>query len=106
MLASHSDAAIAAATPVASQSPPRPAYKGHAHFWDRAFSRRQFVMTAAGTTAAVVGAPLWLPGVAAAATGGDPKPIPGGLDLLGLVTGMPGPTFHVFFPVFKNEVST
>src|SRR4051812_45514955 len=34
-------------------SPPDP--RGHAHFWERAFSRRRFVRTAAGTTALVVG---------------------------------------------------
>jgi hypothetical protein len=79
-----------------------PGHTGHAHFWDRALSRRQFMLAAAGSTAALA----LLPGLAAAADGGAPKPIPGGLDLLGLITGHTGPTFHVFFPVFGQEVST
>jgi hypothetical protein len=64
-------------------------------------------LTAAGASAAVATAPFWLPDVAAAAPGGrDPKPIPGGTDLLFLITGNHGPTFHIFFPAFGQEVST
>jgi hypothetical protein len=54
-------------------------YVGHTHFWERALlSRRQFMLTAAGTTGAVLSSGLWMPGLALAH--GDeaaPKPIPG-----------------------------
>jgi hypothetical protein len=58
-----------------------PAYTGHAHFWERALSRRRFLATtAAGALGLVVGSDLRLPTPADA--GGSrvlPKPIPGGL---------------------------
>ncbi len=107
-----------AASPEAEERPPPfpslqpPGYTGHPHFWQRALSRRQFVRTAAGATAMVVGSGLWMPIQAAAdgdddhkgrkpALGAAPNPIPGGLDLLGN-----GHIFHVFFPVYGQEVST
>jgi len=94
-----------------------PGYTGHAHFWERALSRRQFVRVAAGTTAATLGAGLWTPALAAASPGEDddehghqgtapPKPIPGGTDLLALIGQPPGPLYHFFFPAFGQEVST
>jgi hypothetical protein len=95
-----------------------PGYTGHAHFWERALSRRQFVRTAAGTTAVVLGAGLWTPSLAAAANPGNddddhdhhgvvqPTPIPGGTDLLALLGLPPGPIYHFFFPAFGQEVST
>jgi len=92
-----------------------PGYTGHPHFWQRALSRRQFVRTAAGATAMVVGSGLWMPNLVAAdddkgrkpGSGiADPKPIPGGTDLLSLLGQGPGPTFHFFFPAFGQEVST
>ena len=89
-------------------TPDGPRHIGHAHFWERALSRRQLIRTAAGTTAAVLGSSLWLPAVASAAHPGDsaPKPIPGGIDLLEIIGVGHGPTFHVFGPAFGNEVST
>jgi hypothetical protein len=60
-----------------------PGHVGHAHFWERFLSRRQFFRTAAGA-AGVVGAGLWLPTPAQA--GKEvvlPKPIPGGIQPLG-----------------------
>jgi hypothetical protein len=83
-------------------------YTGHAHFWQRALSRRQFVRTAAGTSALAVGAGLAWPTIALAApaSNADPNPIPGGIDLLFLVGGPHGPTFHVFPPALGQEVST
>jgi len=103
-------------------SPPIPAlqppgYTGHPHFWQRALSRRQFVRTAAGATAMVVGSGLWIPTQVAADHGkddddhkpggnADPKPIPGGTDLLSLLGQPSGPKYHFFFPAFGQEVST
>ena len=91
-----------------------PGYTGHPHFWQRALSRRQFVRTAAGATAMVVGSGLWMPNLVAAdddkdrKPGGnaDPKPIPGGTDLRALLGQGPGPIYHFFFPTFGQEVST
>lgn len=71
---------------------------GHAHFWERALSRRQVVRTAAGLAIAGVagpalsaraqetmsGTPVVLP------AGAAPKPIPGGIDLGG------GNIIHVY----------
>jgi len=92
-----------------------PGYTGHPHFWQRALSRRQFVRTAAGATAMVVGSGLWVPSLVAADDDDDdkpghgnaePKPIPGGTDLYALLGQGHGPTFHFFFPKYGQEVST
>jgi hypothetical protein len=72
---------------------------GHAHFWDRALSRRAFLTRAAGVAGAAVAAPFAYPGVAFGAnTGGAPNPIPGGTQVDGL--GF----FHFFFPTTTNPV--
>jgi hypothetical protein len=67
---------------------------GHAHFWERAMSRRRLVGGAAGVVGATV-ASSWLPGLARAAPPGPglPAAIPGGtnLGLLGF--------HHFYFPV-------
>jgi TAT (twin-arginine translocation) pathway signal sequence len=52
-------------------------YRGHDHFWQRAMSRRQFLGTSAGATAAMATSALWFP-VLADASGRDPRHIPGG----------------------------
>lgn len=66
-------------------------YVGHAHFWERALSRRQVIRTAAGGTAVVLGAGLLAPGLAEAKHGFvAPKPIP---EVL-----IPGTQFHVLSP--------
>lgn len=66
-------------------------YVGHAHFWERAFSRRQVITTAAAGAAAVMGSGLIAPGlVEAKGSGVAPKPIP--------ETLMPGAPFHVLGP--------
>ncbi len=56
---------------------------GHAHFWDRALSRRQLLGRTAGVAGAAIASSFWMPGLAkAAAPGlGEPRPIPGGTDL-------------------------
>jgi hypothetical protein len=51
-------------------------YRGHDHFWQRAYSRRQFLGTSAGAAAAMATTPMWFP-VLADASGRDPVPIPG-----------------------------
>jgi hypothetical protein len=86
-------------------TPDGPRAVGHAHFWERAFSRRQFVRAAAGTTAAVFGSSLVLPAGVSAARPGDasPNPIPGGDPSLEQAFGK---LFHVYFPYFGNEVVT
>jgi hypothetical protein len=68
-------------------------HTGHAHFWQRAMSRRQFTRTAAGAAAfgAVLGSGLSWPGLASAYQSHEPKPIPGGTPVL-------GGAFHVFGP--------
>jgi len=82
-----------------------PGYAGHAHFWEHALSRRQFI----GASALVVGASVAWPSIGFAESedgrkGGnaDPNPIPGGTAFLGPGTQI----FHANFPVFGNEVST
>jgi len=58
-------------------------YVGHTHFWERALlSRRQFMLTAAGTTGAVLSSGLWMPG-SALAWDKAPRPIPGGFTFNG-----------------------
>lgn len=86
-------------------TPGGPRAVGHAHFWERAFSRRQFVRAAAGTTAAIAGASLWMPAGVSAARPGDasPNPIPGGDPTLEQAFGK---LFHVYFPYFGQEVAT
>ncbi len=79
-------------------------FVGHAHFWERAMSRRQFVTTTAAATGAALSSGLWLPVLAEAAAfnEADPKPIPTGTFL--------GPpfekTFRFFFPGPGNEVGS
>jgi hypothetical protein len=113
--------ALSSVEPAAGDLPPPfptlqpPGYTGHPHFWQRALSRRQFVRTAAGATAMVVGSGLWMPSLVTAEgdddhkpghDNADPKPIPGGTDLFALLGQGHGPTFHFFFPAFGQEVST
>jgi hypothetical protein len=89
-----------------------PGYAGHAHFWERAFSRRDFVRTAAGASALAVAAGMAWPAAAFAESESEsekdsaPKPIPGGTDLQALVGLGSGPLFHFFFPKFDEEAVT
>lgn len=67
---------------------------GHAHFWERALSRRQFLRNAALAGGGAVTAGLWWPLLPEAASDmSTPKPIPGGT----LLPFQPTP-FHFFFP--------
>jgi hypothetical protein len=80
---------------------------GHAHFWERAFSRRQLIRGTAATAGLAFGAGLAQPSLAfnPFTRNSAPKPIPGGTDLLGLLGLGSGPLFHFFFPVLGQEVS-
>jgi len=96
--------------PVSTLRPP--GYVGHAHFWERALSRRDFVRTAAGASALAVAAGMAWPAAAFAESESEsghnatPRPIPGGTDLQFLLGLGHGPLFHFFFPAFGQEVST
>ena len=83
-----------AGPPVNGQSHTPPGHVGHAHFWHRAMSRRQFFKVGAAATAVAVGSRLWMPEIAhaAAPTGAAPNPIPGG-TILG-----PFGLRHFYFP--------
>jgi len=74
---------------------------GHAHFWERAFSRRQLVSRTAGLAGVAAASSLGWPGMGLAAPGkGVPRPIPGGtvIDGLGL--------FHFYFPTSPNPAGS
>src|SRR5689334_12022705 len=75
----------------------RSRYRGHAHFWQRALSRRGFFGAAAGVAGATRLAYGKRP-----FNGADPRPIPGGLQLLGPGTEL----FHVFLVGPNTENST
>ncbi len=68
-------------------------HPGHAHVWQHAMSRRQFICTAAGAAAvgAALGAGVWRPRQVKAHQAHEPVPIPGGTPVL-------GGDFHVFGP--------
>ena len=73
-----------------SELRPQP-YVGHAHFWERAHSRRQIMRAAAAGSALVVGSGLLTPALAYAKDSSiAPKPIP--------ETIFPGAPFHVLGP--------
>jgi len=76
---------------------------GHAHFWDRALSRRQLLGRGAGLAGvAAVGSALGLPTLASAAAPGvgEPGPVSGGTTIDGL--GL----FHFYFPTADNPVGS
>jgi len=68
-------------------------HPGHANFWQRAMSRRQFTRAAASAAAfgAALGSGLSLPGLVSARQSFEPKPIPGGTPFLVAA-------FHLFGP--------
>jgi hypothetical protein len=77
-------------------------HMGHAHFWERAMTRRTFIGSAAVAGGAAATAGMWLPEFARAAAfaEADPAAIPGGT----LLPFQPTP-FHFFFPT-PNPFST
>lgn len=68
---------------------------GRSRLWERALSRRQFLHTAMGATGLVLGAGLVSPARADGCA--DPRPIPGGLDILGT-----GEIFHLRLPGYPG----
>jgi hypothetical protein len=76
---------------------------GHAHFWERALSRGQFLRTAAGVGGAALSSGLWMPSLAQAA-----KPVPAAPNPIpGTTVFIPGtPAFHVNAPGPGVEVAT
>lgn len=81
---------------------------GHAHFWQRAMPRRQFITKAAGTLGLVLGSGMLGSGLltpqlvrAAEPPGAAPNPIPGGIQPFGPGTEV----FHFFFPGPGSEPS-
>jgi len=83
-----------------SQAGDRPV--GHAHFWDRALSRRQLLGRTAGLAGVAVGSSLGLPALARAGAPGQgvPRPIPGGTQIDGLAF------IHLYFPTAANPVGS
>jgi hypothetical protein len=77
-------------------SPALAGYRGHAHFWERAMSRRQFIGTAAAASGVALTSTLWMPVLAQAEDSIAPKPI--GVGTL--------PPFHVWFFGDGQEIST
>lgn len=77
-------------------------HAGHAHFWERAMTRRTFLGSAAVVGGAAATAGIWLPEFARAAAfaESDPRFIPGGTTLPFQST-----PFHFFFPT-ANPFST
>lgn len=73
----------------------KPSHHGHAHFWERAMTRRKFLGSAALAGGAAATAGVWLPELARAAAfaESDPRFIPGGTKLPFALD-----PFHFFFP--------
>jgi len=102
------------ATPLTRTAAPRAPYADLTRLWSRSLTRRQLMRTTTGTAALAMGAGLLRGSLASAAPRGtsSPKPIPGGLDFFQLLTGTPGPLFHVLPPTLylpdgsTNEPST
>ena len=77
-------------------------HHGHAHFWERALSRGQFISAAAGAAGAALSSGLWTPLLAQAAPPSSsiaPKPIPGGLQPFGPGTEV----FHQYAPPVDTQ---
>jgi hypothetical protein len=98
----HHQLDVLARDPSVHRSHAIPHQHGHAHFWQRALSRRRVIQTASGAAVMAVAGNLVLPDMTRAAqmNGAMPKPIPGGLDLGG------GLVIHVFNPEPGQEPST
>lgn len=79
-----------AASPIADPA------RGHAHFWERALSRRHFMVASGLAGGAVITSSAWMPVVAEAASGSLPTPIP-----IPYGTMVGGKLFH-FLPPADN----
>ena len=97
-----------------SRTTPQPSnqglHVGHTHGWERGFSRRRFIHTAAGATALAFGSGLSSRALARDDDNGhdeplpEPKPIPGVLDLSDLGLKPPYDFIHQFSPGPKGVV--
>lgn len=92
-----------------AKAPPPANYPAHAHFYERAFSRRNFLATTAGVAGLALAPEIALPTLVSAESHSpglfcspSPTPIPGGTELLGPGTEL----FHVFLPAANTEPST
>lgn len=76
----------------------------HAHFWERALSRRNFLAAAGLAGGAAVTSSIWMPQIAQASKSVAPTPIPYGTT----ITGPDGVDvlFHFQFPVANTDVSS
>jgi len=83
---------LLASSPVAQHQ------NGHAHFWERAMSRRQFLVSTGLAGGAVVTSSAWMPLIADAKATVAPKPIPYGTT----ITGPSGPVLFHFQGVGPN----
>src|SRR5207245_9093770 len=73
---------------------------GHAHFWERALSRRQFLSATGLAGGAVVTSSVWMPLIAEASRRSvPPRPIPYG-------TTLGGTLFRFQVPVANTDVSS
>lgn len=84
---------LLAASPIAHRQ------EGHAHFWERALSRRQFLAATGLAGGAAVTSSVWTPLIAEAGTKVAPTPIPYGTT----VTGPNGPVLFHFQGVGPNK---
>jgi hypothetical protein len=84
---------LLAASPIAQRQ------GGHAHFWERALTRRQFLATTGLAGGAVVTSSIWMPMLAEASGSAAPTPIPYG-------TTINGALFRFLFPVADTDVSS
>lgn len=84
---------LLAASPIAHRQ------EGHAHFWERALTRRQFLATTGLAGGAVVTSSIWMPLLAEASSSVMPTPIPYG-------TTVGGKLFHFLFPMANTDVSS
>lgn len=77
--------------------------QAHAHFWERAMSRRNFLAAAGVAGGAAATSSIWMPQIAQASHSVPPTPIPYGTT----ITGPNGDVlFHFQFPVANTDVSS
>jgi hypothetical protein len=77
-------------------------YRGHNHFWQRAFSRRQFIQAGSAAAGALVLGSQGLLPASAAVPGNTPKAIPGGFTTPDTGTTV----FHNFAPGVFDPLNT
>lgn len=75
----------------------------HAHFWERALSRRRFLAAAGLAGGAAVTSSIWMPQVAQGSGTVPPTPIPYGTTIKGPHGDV---LFHFQFPVANTDVSS